>query len=123
MHDFSWSPDSKQISYIEHKGPDMNPAGFYGAKTCIASLLGAKSNAVIKFPGPIGQVEWEIPASNSSQASCRHASQLPCRCTGLVLKIVHIYNGNPKTAVAPVFGKMDLSSLTAFNTIFAMSFS
>ncbi|KAJ5181825.1 WD40-like Beta Propeller [Penicillium cf. viridicatum] len=58
VHDFSWSPDSKQISYIEHKGPDMNSAGFYGAKICIASLLGAKSNAVIEFPGPIGQVEW-----------------------------------------------------------------
>ncbi|KAJ5511856.1 WD40-like Beta Propeller [Penicillium expansum] len=58
VHDFSWSPDSKQIIYIEHKDPDVNSAGFYGAKICIVSLFGIKSSVVTKFPGPIYQVAW-----------------------------------------------------------------
>ncbi|KAJ5170377.1 WD40-like Beta Propeller [Penicillium coprophilum] len=58
VHDFSWSPDSTNISYIEHKEPGFNSAGFFGAKIRIASLLGAKLTTVTEFPGPISQVEW-----------------------------------------------------------------
>jgi dipeptidyl aminopeptidase/acylaminoacyl peptidase len=58
VHDFSWSPDSTQIIYIEHESPDINSAGFYGSKLRIVSLLGAKSTTVAKFLGPISQVKW-----------------------------------------------------------------
>lgn len=56
VHDFSWSSDSKQVGYVEHKGPDICSAGFYGAKICIAPLSGAKPSTITEFPGPITKI-------------------------------------------------------------------
>lgn len=58
VHAFSWGPDSKQIVYLEHKEPDINSSGIHGSKICTASLLGAQSNMVTSYPGPIWQIAW-----------------------------------------------------------------
>ncbi|OOF94677.1 hypothetical protein ASPCADRAFT_148501 [Aspergillus carbonarius ITEM 5010] len=59
VHDFTWSPDSRQICFIAHKGPDINSAGFYGAEIWITSVSGElESKMIAEFPGPISQIAW-----------------------------------------------------------------
>ncbi|PWY96496.1 alpha/beta-hydrolase [Aspergillus sclerotioniger CBS 115572] len=58
VHDFSWSPDSRQICFTTHKGPDINSAGFYGAEFWITSISGLESKMIVEFPGPINQIAW-----------------------------------------------------------------
>ncbi|KAL7660033.1 hypothetical protein ACMYSQ_002922 [Aspergillus niger] len=58
VHDFTWSPDSTQICFVAHKGPDINSAGFYGAEILITSISGSEEKLVAQFPGPISQIAW-----------------------------------------------------------------
>ncbi|RAL17312.1 S9 family peptidase [Aspergillus homomorphus CBS 101889] len=65
VHDFTWSPDARQICFIAHRGPDINSPGFYGAEIWIASISGLESSStttttkrVAEFPGPISQIAW-----------------------------------------------------------------
>lgn len=58
VHDFSWSLNGKQIAYVEHQDPDINSAGYYGAKICIAALTTETSTTITRFPGPVTQLAW-----------------------------------------------------------------
>lgn len=50
---FSWSNDSQEIVYTEHKTPDFNSGRIHGARI-VAVNLGTKESAdIIQFPGPI----------------------------------------------------------------------
>ncbi|CAL5869221.1 uncharacterized protein PFLUO_LOCUS3449 [Penicillium psychrofluorescens] len=58
VFDFSWSPDGQQIAYVQHRDPDMNSAGFYGADICSVSLSTEISSTITHFPGPISRFAW-----------------------------------------------------------------
>ncbi|KAJ5444749.1 WD40-like Beta Propeller [Penicillium daleae] len=58
VHAFSWSLDGREIAYVEHQDPDINSAGFHGAKICIVDLTTEISKTITKFPGPVTQFAW-----------------------------------------------------------------
>ncbi|KAJ5806788.1 WD40-like Beta Propeller [Penicillium riverlandense] len=58
VSNFSWSRDGQRIAYVQHRDPDINSAGFYGADICSVSLSTEKSSTITHFPGPIYRFAW-----------------------------------------------------------------
>lgn len=58
VHDFTWSPDSREICFVAHKGPDINSPWLYGAEIWLTSKSGLEPKRIVDFPGLISQIAW-----------------------------------------------------------------
>lgn len=51
VHLYSWGSDSQEIAYILHESPDINSAGYYGARIeCVNLATKVSTNIITKFP-------------------------------------------------------------------------
>ncbi|KAJ5530343.1 alpha/beta-hydrolase [Penicillium freii] len=58
VHDFTWSPDARQICFVANRGPDINSASFDGTEIWMISQSGTDPRRIVKFPGPVSQIVW-----------------------------------------------------------------
>lgn len=58
VHDFTWSPNSRQICFVANRDPDINSASFYGTEIWTISQSGTDPKRIVKFPGPVSQIVW-----------------------------------------------------------------
>ncbi|KAJ5097255.1 WD40-like Beta Propeller [Penicillium angulare] len=58
ISDFSWSPDGKQLVYVDHGTPEIHSPMINGAKIHVFNTIKKGSNKVASFPGPLTNIEW-----------------------------------------------------------------